>query len=253
GGGGGGGVIDVGVKESRHSSSTTTNSSSQSPSPWLPVENPVALSRDAYLKVTQDGYLNRSTIDDILDDDDELAVDDDLVGGVDDDDDESDLTSGVRSAQSSILLARSLRGTGGFSPSASPLFSSPISSTLFQKQQSSGQQQRSVTSDQSSSLQQGVEGELVDDGNDDVVVIRFIIHSQEDAGGDGELEEEEEEVVGGPSFGAGEAAEDTATLYEEFKSISSHQWIPYEDDGGGEKADMEVGEGWRNGCVNCLK
>lgn len=52
GGGGGGGVIDVGVKESRHSSSTTTNSSSQSPSPWLPAENPVALSRDAYLKAS---------------------------------------------------------------------------------------------------------------------------------------------------------------------------------------------------------
>lgn len=204
----------------------------------------------SFFQVTQDGYLNRSTIDDILDDDDELAVDDDLVGGVDDDDDESDLTSGVRSAQSSILLARSLRGTGGFSPSASPLFSPSISSTLFQKQQASGQQQRSVTSDQSSSLQQGVEGKHVDD---DVVVIQFIIHSQEDAGGDGELEEEEEEVVRGPSFGAGEAAEDTATLYEEFKSISSHQWIPYEDDGGGEKADMEVGEGWRNGFVNFLK
>ncbi|VDO03029.1 unnamed protein product [Rodentolepis nana] len=237
----GGGTIDVGVSRSRHSS-TTTNSSSQSPSRWLPVENPVALSRDAYLKVTQDGYLNRATVDDILDDD-ELAVDEDLVGDVDNGDG-NDLTIEARPSQSSILLARSLRGTGGFSPSTSSLFPSPISPTLFQKQQASEQQQLPVANNQNSNLQQGAEGEHVDDDDDDVVVIQLIIQSENDAGGDCELEE----GTGEPSFGAGEAAEDTSALYEEFKSISSHQWIPYRDDGT-EKSDVGVEEGWRNGYL----
>ncbi|KAM7541790.1 hypothetical protein Aperf_G00000009615 [Anoplocephala perfoliata] len=194
-----------GGARSRHSSSTTTNSS-QSPSPWLPVENPVALSRDAYLKVTQDGYLNCSTVDESLDDDLDNLVDDG-----------SDIASGVHSA-SSILLGRSLRG---FS-SSSPLFS-PTS--FFQQHQQPNQQ----TSKNSPG---GAGGVAVD--NDDPVII---LPEEEEEDREGELEE-----AGEPSFGAGEAAEDTATLYEEFESLSAHQGLY--------KAafDGKNGEEWGDGC-----
>ncbi|KAL5107811.1 Mitogen-activated protein kinase kinase kinase 10 [Taenia crassiceps] len=182
---------------SRHSSSaTTTTTSSQSSSPWLPVDNPVALSRDAYLKVTQDGYLNRSVIGEALDDDD--------------DDDGIDMASGVQST-SSVLLSRSLCG---FSPSS--LFSP---NSFLQQQQ---QPRRSSNSPPTSFLDSS--GVAVDTG--DQVII---------------LPEEEEEETGELSFGAGEAAEDTATLYAEFQTLPHQELYKNVYDG---KVDGD----WCNGC-----
>ncbi|VDK22124.1 unnamed protein product [Taenia asiatica] len=178
------------------SSATTTTTSSQSSSPWLSVDNPVALSRDAYLKVTQDGYLNRSVVGENLDDDDD---------GI-------DMTSGVQST-SSALLSRSLCG---FSPS--PLFSP--NSFLQQHQQP----RRSSNSPPTSFLDSS--GVTVDPG--DQVII---------------LPEEEEEETGELSFGAGEAAEDTATLYAEFQTLPHQALYKTVFDG---KVDGD----WCNGCVN---
>ncbi|KAL5960797.1 Mitogen-activated protein kinase kinase kinase 10 [Taenia solium] len=178
------------------SSATTTTTSSQSSSPWLSVDNPVALSRDAYLKVTQDGYLNRSVVGENLDDDD--------------DDDGIDMTSGVQST-SSALLSRSLCG---FSPS--PLFSP--NSFLQQHQKP----RRSSNSPPTSFLDSS--GVTVDPG--DQVII---------------LPEEEEEETGELSFGAGEAAEDTATLYAEFQTLPHQALYKTVFDG---KVDGD----WCNGC-----
>nr|CDS19087.1 mitogen-activated protein kinase kinase kinase 9 [Echinococcus granulosus] len=179
------------------SSATTTTTSSQSSSPWLPVDNPVALSRDAYLKVTQDGYLNRSAVGEALDDDD--------------DDDGIDMTSGMRST-SSVLLSRSLCG---FSPS--PLFSP----TSFLQQQ---QQQRHPSNSPPTSFLDS-SGVAVDPG--DQVII---------------LPEEEEEETGELSFGAGEAAEDTDTLYAEFQTLPHQALYKTVYDG---KLDGD----WCNGCA----
>ncbi|VDD74244.1 unnamed protein product [Mesocestoides corti] len=146
--------------ESRQSSSATTTTSSQSSSSWLPVDNPVALSRDAYLKVTQDGYLNRSAINGNFNNDDKAG--------------------GVQSP--SMLLMQSV---GGFSPS--PLFSH--SSFLHQQQRSSNSPTASFLGSPDAV-----------DPVDDVILLPG-------------------EEVGEPSFGAGEAAEDTATLYAEFQQL----------------------------------
>lgn len=73
------------------------------------------------------------------------------------------------------------------------------------------------------------------DNGDQVI----ILPEEEEEGRGGELEE-----VGEPSFGAGEAAEDTATLYEEFESLSAHQGL-YKT-----AFDGMNGEEWKNGCVS---
>lgn len=129
----------------------------------------------------------------------------------DDDDDGIDMASGVQSA-SSVLLSRSLCG---FSPSS--LFS-PNSFLQQQQPRRSGNSPPTSFLDSSS---------VTVDPGDQVII----------------LPEEEEEETGELSFGAGEAAEDTATLYAEFQTLPNQALYKTVYDG---KVDGD----WCNGSVS---
>lgn len=118
--------------------------------------------------------------------------------------DGSNITSRIRSA-SSIFLPRSLHTF-----SSSPLFIH--------------QQRQSHSSNSPDSFLLGTPGVTVVDPTDNVIILP-------------------DEEVGEPSFGAGEAAEDTATLYAEFQILPHQSLYKTAFDG---KADGE----WVNGCLS---